>query len=246
MKITSRIITSATELAYLEKDLSAFLNARSSNPFLLYPFIEYLMQKASKGSVPAILVCKENEKIVGLAPLAINQSLGFRGVTFLVKFTGSPDIIVEEEYREKVLEHILYVLLKKMRCKSIILNLPAESPNLKALERECRSDKVIFYKTIQQNMNHCIIHVNCSWPDLLNSISGRNKRRFKNTQRHLTEMGQWKSSFIEISHDDQSANDALRKIHAVEKKAGRKDGVYKLDMTKIKTWKESGKHHVDW
>jgi CelD/BcsL family acetyltransferase involved in cellulose biosynthesis len=223
MKITSSLITNVTELAHMEKDLTAFLNRCSTNPFLLYSFIEYLMRKTSKDSIPAILVIKNGEKIIGLAPLVLKQHFGFRGVTSLVKPTGSPDLIVEKEYQEKVMKHLLFVLLKKMRCTSIILNLPAESPNLKALELECRSNKIAFYTSIDQNMNHCVLPVQGSWPDFLNSISGKYKRKFKMTQRRLSEVGEWKSVFIETSDDDQSANDALSKIHAVEKMSWKED-----------------------
>jgi hypothetical protein len=103
MKITSSIVTDVTEMAYLEKDLSTFLKSCNTNPFLLYPFIEYLMLKTPKDSIPTILVIKNDEKIIGLAPLVLKQHLGFREVTPLLKYTGSPDLIVEEEYREKVL-----------------------------------------------------------------------------------------------------------------------------------------------
>ena len=223
MKITSSIVTSVTELVYLEKDLTAFLNRCSSNPFLLYPFVEYSMRNAPQGSIPTILIIKNDEKIIGLATLALKQYLGFRGVTPLLKYTGSPDLIVEEEYREKVLKHVLYVLLKKMHCKSITLNLPAESPNLEALERECRSGKITFYKTIEQNMNHCILPVQCSWPDFLKSISGKYRKKFIRTEHRLSDIGEWKSVFIETSGDDQCANDALSRIHAVEKKSWKED-----------------------
>jgi hypothetical protein len=118
---------------------------------------------------------------------------------------------------------MLYILLKKMHCKSVILNLPAESPNLNALEHECRVNKITFYKTIKKNMNHCIIPVQCSWNDFQKSLSAHSRKKLRQTQRHLSAIGEWKNVLIETSNDDLSANDALSRIHAVEKKSWKED-----------------------
>jgi CelD/BcsL family acetyltransferase involved in cellulose biosynthesis len=217
MGTTASVITCATEMANFEKDLTPFLNSCSTNPFLQYPFIIHIMTKIPPDSSPLILVIKDDEKIIGVAPLVLKQRFGLRRVASLLKHTGSPDIVAKAEYRSDVLKHVLFVLLKRMHCKSITLTLPAESENLNALESECSLNGVTFFESREQTINHCVILVNCSWQDFQKSLSSNQRRKLNQTQRRLSSIGQWKITFTETTNDDQAANETLNKIHVVEK-----------------------------
>jgi hypothetical protein len=206
-------------MEYLEKDLTSFLNNSTTNPFLLYPFIKHIMLKTATTSSPLILVIKKDEEIIGFAPLALKQSFGFRRFGSLLKYTGSPDIVVKEEYRREVLQNVITILLERMHGKSIILTLPAESQNLISLEHECRLNRITYSKSVEQNMNHCIIPVNCSGTDFQKSLSPKHRKRLRQTERQLTSIGEWKIKSVETSNDDQNASEILDKIHAVEKKS---------------------------
>jgi hypothetical protein len=93
------------------------------------------MQSYCQESLPVILVSSVNEKIVGLAPLSLRKNLVFKSANFLLPYYVSPDFVVADEYREEVLRIFLHIILKKLKCKIIDLDLPAESQNLPILER---------------------------------------------------------------------------------------------------------------
>ncbi len=217
MRTTTELITRVERMESLENDLTAFLDNYTSTPFLLYPFLKNKMKNIPNDSSPLILVVKHSDEIIGLAPLLLKQRFGFREVTSLLKPTGSPDIISREEHREDALKSVLFVLLKKIRCKMVNLTLPAESKNLEILKQICRSSRISFLESTEQTMNHCIIPVNCPWIDYQKALSRKYRHTIKKKERRLSLLGEWKITFTLTTDDDQTADQTLDKIHEIEK-----------------------------
>jgi hypothetical protein len=217
MKIDTKIFTNASELSKIKKDLDIFLSSYCKNPFNLYPFIENYMQVYSQDTIPMILVSSVNEKIVGLASLQLRKNLFFWRANFLLPYFVSPDFVVADEYREEVLRNFLHIIVKKIKCKLIVLDLPAESQNLPILERVSKDYKLIFRKQFIDAMSHCIMSVQGSLGEFEKSQGGQFKRKFRRISRNLDERGEWKIIINENLQNDQNAQEAFDKIMAIEK-----------------------------
>jgi hypothetical protein len=217
MKIVTKIFTNTSELSKIKKDLDTFLNSYCKNPFNLYPFIENYMRSFCQDSIPLILVSSVNKKIVGLAPLQLTKNLLFQSAVFLLPFEHSPDFVVTDEFREEVLRNFLHIIVKRIKCKRIVLDLPAGSQNLPVLERVCTDYKLKFRKKFIDTMSHALISVHGSSDEFEKSLGRETKRKFKRISRNLDKMGKWKIIPIDDLLNDQSAQDAFDKVMAIEK-----------------------------
>ena len=217
MKIVTKIFTSANELSSIKKDLDLFLSHYCKNPFMLCPFIESYMRSFCQNATPLILVSIVNEKIVGLAPLQLRKTLGFNSVAFLFPFEVSPDFVVTDEYREEVLNNFLSIIVKKLKCKQIVLDLPAESQNLPILKKIHIDHKLKLREQFTDEMRHCTISVQGSLSEFEKSQGSHTKKEIRRISRNLDKMGKWKITLLEDWQNDQVAQEAFDKIMAIEK-----------------------------
>jgi hypothetical protein len=217
MKINTKIFTNADELSKIKKDLDIFLSSCRKNPFCLYPFVENYMRSSCKDSIPVILVSSINKKIVGLAPLQLRRTLFFWRAKFLFQYFVSPDFIVFDEYREDVLRNFLHIIVKKLKCKIVDLDLPAESQNLPVLERVSSDYKLVFEKQFMDAKSHCLISVQGSLSEFEKSQGGQFKRKFRRISRNLDERGEWKINIVENLQNDQNAKDSFDKMMTIER-----------------------------
>ena len=217
MKIKTVICTNASELSKMKNDLELFLSSHSKNPFILYPFIETYMQNYCQDSTPIILVAIVNKKIVGLAPLQLRKNLIFQTINFLFPYFVSPDFVVADEYREQVLRIFLQVIVKKIKCETIVLDLPNESQNLPVLEKVFKDYKLTLEKQFADSMSQCKIFLEGSLNDFENVQGGQFKRKFRRISRNLDEKGEWKIIVKENFQNDQNIREAFDKIMEIEK-----------------------------
>jgi CelD/BcsL family acetyltransferase involved in cellulose biosynthesis len=217
MKIKTIICTNTSELNKMKKDLELFLSSHSKNPFILFPFIETYMQSNCEESTPIILVASVNEKIVGLAPLQLRKNLIFQTINFLFPYFVSPDFVVADEYREQVLRIFLHIIVKKIKCETIALDLPGESQNLPILEKVSKYFKLTFEKQLADSMSQCKISLQGSLIEFENAQGGPFKRKFRRISRNLDENGEWKIIVKENFQNDQNIQEAFEKIMAIEK-----------------------------
>ncbi len=216
MKIVTKIFTNASELSKIKKDLDIFLSSCCKNPFNLYPFIENYMQGYSQDTTPVILVSSVNKKIVGLAPLLLRKNLVFQSANFLLPCYVSPDFVVADEYREEVLRIFLHIIVKKMKCKLIDLDLPVESQNLSILENIYTDYKLIFRKQFIDTINHCVILVQNSSAEYEEGQKAHFKKKFRRISRNIEEEGNWK---IIIIDNLQNAKMAYDKMMIIERRS---------------------------
>ncbi|MGZ3634341.1 MAG: GNAT family N-acetyltransferase [Parachlamydiaceae bacterium] len=217
MKIETKIITNANELNKMKNDLELFLSKHSKNPFILYPFIETYMQSYCQEFTPIILVTIVNKKIVGFAPLQLKRNRIFQTINFLFPYFVSPDFVIADEYRELVLGIFLHIIIKKIKCESIVLDLPGESQNLPILEKISKDCKLTLEKNFTDSMSQCKISLQDSFTEFEKAQGGQFKRKFRRILRNLDESGEWKITINENLQNDQDIQEAFNKIMAIEK-----------------------------
>ena len=217
MKIETKIITNSNELNKMKSDLDIFLSSHSKNPFILYPFIETYMQSYCQDSTPIILVAIVNKKIVGLAPLQLRKNLIFQTINFLFPYFVSPDFVVADEYREQVLRIFLHIIVKKIKCETIVLDLPGESQNLPSLEKISKDFKLTLEKNFPNSMSQCKISLQGSLIEFEKAQGGQFKRKFRRISRNLDESGEWKIIINENFQNDQNVKETFDKIMTIEK-----------------------------
>lgn len=217
MKIKTVICTNASELSKMKKDLDLFLSSHSKNPFILYPFIETYMQNYCQESTPIILVAIVNEKIAGLAPLQLRKNLIFQTISFLFPYFVSPDFVVADELREQVLRIFLHIIVKKIKCETLVLDLPSDSQNLSVLEKISKDFKLTLEKNFTETMSQCKISLQDSLIEFEKAQGGQFKRKFRRISRNLDEKGEWKIIVKENFQNDQTVQETFDKIMTIEK-----------------------------
>jgi hypothetical protein len=216
MHISTEVINSPVEFSKIAAETDVFLEKHSENPFMLSQFIKPAMRLNTRPNhVPAVLVSRANGEIIGVSQVLFRRFLGFQAVTFLLKDSLSPDFVFESSYRKEALAHIVNLLLKKMKCHSLSLTFPVESPNLPTLDQLCHRDKIYHNREISLAKGHRVLPICCSWADFQKK-QGRNfRKRFRVAERDLDRAGKWGVSCIE-NVDDQNATFVLQKILSIE------------------------------
>jgi hypothetical protein len=216
MRFTTTIITSPIELAKVESEIDAFLDQHSKNPFMLSQFTKSAMQlNRGPKKTPAVLVTRVNGEIIGVSQVVFKRFLGLQTVSFLLKDSLSPDFVFENSYRKEAVEHLLNLFFKKMKCHSLSLTFPVESPNLPILEGLCQKNNIGHNRKIDIENGHRILPIGCSWEEFQKKQGTAFRKRFRVAERDLTRAGEWTVTCIE-DLDKQTANFALQKILSIE------------------------------
>jgi hypothetical protein len=159
------------------------------------------------------LVISDDNTIVGAAPL-ITKKFGIQFAKFVGGAWFPRDFIVEDQYRETCIAHILDFLFKTLRCQSVEFTLPAESPNLRILKQKCKASRIYFSANLATG--HCIISVDCSWDEFEASRGKNFRRRFKKIGRHLNKAGSWRITCVE---NGDKEIDVFERILDVERRS---------------------------
>ena len=204
-------ISTRSRILELGNDLDAFASKFSENPFLLSGFIsQFIRSKRFSGWAPFILVVKENQKIVATAPLMIKKQLGLRFASFFPNGWFAPDFVIDDLRSETCIDYVVDYLFKTLNCQYARFYLPAESPNLETLERQCRVRGISF--STKNQSGHRVLSVDCTWQQFQEK---RGRRRIVRQIEHkLNQIGSWKIEYVE---DVNNRTDILQKILAVEK-----------------------------
>jgi len=211
----------------------------SKNPIFLFEFVrQYMEFNGSKEWTPLVLVVSIDDMIVGVAPLITKREFGVRFVRFLFKSWLSPDFIVEDQYREICIGHILNFLFRTLQCQFVELTLPAESRNIRILKQKCKAFGIHF--CTRSAMGHYIIPVDCTWDEFVASRGKYFAQRFRRMERHLDRAGSWR--FICVENKDAGL-DVFQQILDVEsrswKEAWRTQRGVKIDPDLLIIWKGS-------
>ena len=225
-KLSVRAISSLKNFSKIEKEIDAFIASHTTNPFMLVPFLKVRMHSMlSRELTPIILVLRADEKIVGVATFVLKQpqgllrsllreQMGAYTVDSLFEWYFSPDFIFDDAYHEESTRCVLHFLFHTMDCRFVTTYLPAGSPNLRLLARQCKLDGTRIKITSTADIAYRLLPVNCSW-DSFQSGQGRNSRRkSKKIEQNFGFAGSSKVLFFE---NEAATKGVFQRIIEVEK-----------------------------
>jgi predicted acetyltransferase len=219
VKLTTTVITDPMVLD-TESSLDTFIENYSNIPFIFSSFIKNAMfQKANKNQTPTVVIVKLNKEIVGVAPLLLKHRVGMRYCEPLFDFWSSIDFVINDKYRKTVINHIVNLIFKRLRCKYSLIYFSDESPNLNEFKQICMLNKFNCFETKDPSMDHWIIPVNCSWTEFQKSKGRIFRKKLRSTERKLNDAGKWNLFLIENHHDSLDGNSAIDKVLAIDRQS---------------------------
>jgi hypothetical protein len=219
MKLTTIFITDPVAL-HKENNLDDFIESYSNIPFMFSSFMKNAMlQKTHNNQIPTIVIVKLNKEIIGVAPLLLKQRIGIRYCESLFEFWASSDFVINGKYRKTVINHILNLIFKQLRCKYSVLHFSYESPNLEDFKQICKLTKVHCLETKDPSLDHWIIPVNCSWVEFQKSKGRYFRKKFRSIERKLNAAGEWKLVLVENNNESLGENSAIETVLTIDRKS---------------------------
>lgn len=218
MRIVIKIITDTSQLCGIEKELDDFIGKWSNSPFLSSSFIkEGAKLCRSDGWIPLILIIYHSNRIIGMAPLALQNKFGINMARFLFGGHFLPDIVANDDYREICIFTVLKTLLNYLKCKFVNLTLSTDSENLTLVKKYSRELSVFFSKKTTGSRR--IIHVNGTWDSFLEGKSRSFARSIRKSLRKLDKSGIWNINCVKnVSQDPK----VFEKIAEIAKRSWKK------------------------
>ena len=207
MKVSIRVIQNYNGLHDIERAWNTLIDQCSDGPILLSGFVEQFINfNSSSGWAPLLLAISVDGKLVGISPLKVKRTFGFRLVKFLPKLF-SQDFVIKSQYREICISHTLDFLFKTLKSQLVKLTLPGESLNLQILKQKCRANGIQF--GTKPEMGHRILPVECTWEEFEAFRGGNFKRKFKKIARNLDRAGSWKITCLGKGNEELVAKKML-------------------------------------
>ena len=207
-----QVILNLNKILEIDRRWNELVGQSCENPFMLSSFVWQLMKDShSDDALIPIFLCKN--KIIGIVPLIAKKTLGVRSVKFINKSYVTPDLIVDNQYREIFIAQMLDFLFKNLNCKFVEFHLPIESPNLQIIREKCKFKGINFQ--LSPEMGHRVLPIKCSWNEY-ESMWGRNfRRQFNRAEKKMDQAGKWQVRCV----DGDQETTAVDKILDVEKRS---------------------------
>ena len=198
----------------IREQLNELVYRQYENPYLLFSFVEQFFQsKVKEGKKPLFLVYFVDQRIVGLAPLAVRSwKRLFRIASFLLPPGFDLDFVVQEEYREDFLYKTVDFLFNKVGCNLIDISFSSKTQSLRALRGTGKSLKT--YHLGRPIAGHSVLPVERPWTEF-EKERGRNFRKFfRMTERRMGLVGTWK---VVLATKEDSETEIYKDILEIEK-----------------------------
>jgi len=184
------------------------------------------------------MVLKAENRIIGVAPLAIRERYGIRFAKPLIKSWFSRDFIIEDNLNDVFMQHLLDFLFRTLGCQIASLDFQSDSKNLETLEKLCRTGRIHVLRNSE--MGHDVLSISHSWEEY-QRLRGKNFRReLRRLDRDLTRAGEWR---IVSTNGENDRFDVLDRILNVEKnswkEAWRARASRSVDEDLLAVWKGS-------
>jgi hypothetical protein len=217
MKLSTTVITSPSAFD-TENELDDFTEGYSDTPFMFSSFLKNAMyQKIHKNQIPTVVLFKINKKIIGVAPLLLKQRAGVRYCEPLFDFWSSLEFVINDKYRQTVINYIPNLIFKQLRCKYLSMHFSCESPNLKGFKRICMLPKFHSFEMKDPYLDHWIIQVNCSWAEFQKSKGRFFGKEFRLVERKLNVAGKWNLVRVENDSESLDENSTIEKVLAIDR-----------------------------
>ncbi|MGD6850539.1 MAG: GNAT family N-acetyltransferase [Candidatus Bathyarchaeia archaeon] len=215
LQIETSLITDTAKLLDFQKNIESFL-ASQPNPFLTFRFLLNTIEfYKSKREVPAIIVYRFQNEIIGVAPILLRRELFFRIATSLPGYAYSPDFLFVSKFRDTLSELTIDTLFDKLKCKLLLLYFPYESPTNRSIQAIAKKHNLLLRQTTNEYQCHNVIEVNKSWEEFEKIRGSGLRRKFRVFERKLNNYGEWTINFTKF--DDNNRQDIANKIYEIEK-----------------------------
>jgi len=209
-----QVIFNPEGISKIEKEFDSFVSKNCNNPFMHSIFIRKRIERNSEpNSKPAILVLKENDDIIGIAPLLLIEKFEFRYVKWLFSCWYSPDFILNDAKREDCLQSFFHYIFQNLSCKFAILEISAESENQNLLDQVCESNNLSIHQIKGAHLNHRVIEVDRTWDEFQKSRGKDFRVEFRSLERKLSAASNFRTLMFENTENE---DDSLKNIMQVE------------------------------
>ena len=224
-KLFVTAISRLQNLSLMEKEIDAFIESHTANPFMLTSFLkEHMCWAVSNKCTPIVLIIKADEKIVGVATLVLKRvdgtlrfllrsQLGAYSAESLFRFSRSPDFVLDDDYREESLQCVLSFVFNTVGCRFATEYFPFDTPNLHLLASKCEDDRISLRTTSEATIGYRFIPVNSDWDSFQSSRGSNFRHKFKKMERNLSVAGISNTLLFENA---AAVKDVLQKILEVD------------------------------
>lgn len=196
--INIEVITDFTDFKKMKSPWNELEESSKSEDmvFLTHAWFDCWWQSYSKNCNLFIIVAKDANKIVGIAPLMIRKIL-FRGIPVrLLSFidngnSAHNNFIIDSSNRYEILETIINYLMRK-KYKWDILELkriPPESENFQMLRKALSSNYILWAE--KEGTKAPYLKINSSWQCFSDNLSRKTKKTLRNVQNRLERQGDY-------------------------------------------------------
>jgi hypothetical protein len=212
VKIKVHAISDVEGMKRIEHLYDAFISEHGGGPFLFSGFISQFLGPNSFNSRPCILVFSIDNKIIGVAPLAIREDLFHRKCDFLMDPLFPSAFIFDPRYERALFRETFTIMYRNMGCLFFDVTYPAKSQHLSVLKEVCGELGISFLSIPFKGS--AILPVKGSWTQFEKSRSWNLRHKLKRTERRMREMGQFNIEWFGKGADKA---EVLKRISAVEK-----------------------------
>jgi CelD/BcsL family acetyltransferase involved in cellulose biosynthesis len=215
MKVTIQTISDPSRILGIRDVWDRFLQRHSDNPFLLSGFIvQYMDDARSLDWTPLVMLISVDEALVGLVPLMTRKKFGIRHVKSLPLCYFS-DFACVDDYREVVISKTIDFLFRGLNCQLASFVLPAESPFVKLLTRECRKMRIRSTQSMDLGgaMGRAVLLLQGSWQQYAKSRGKKFSQDIRRAERNLAAIGRWR--VVRLSAHEQ--HDPFEQIACIER-----------------------------
>jgi hypothetical protein len=182
----------------IEKEIDDFIWRWSENPFFSSTFIKGGAELSiARGWIPLIIVIYDSNKIIGLAPLAIRRKFGICFAQFLYGPNFLMDIVVNDEYGEACVYHVLRTLTNVLKCKFIDLTFSNDSKTLRSLKKGSQVFRAHFRTESAAFGGHRVVPVTCTWDEFVKMRGKKFRAEARRVERKVRELGNWQVTCVE-------------------------------------------------
>lgn len=194
----------------------------------------------SANNLLLILVARDGNRMVGIAPLmtSVIKWFGFhvRKVAFLAPPDGSSDFIVEQNREEECIRLFMKHILVRSQCHFIeLLSIPVESKTITILKKITQETRLPFHTEVR--LGSSFLPIEGSWDTFLGGKSRKFRQTCHRNLNRLKKLGQYRVVRITESNDVSSLIKLGLEIERTRWKNGRRTQFYSKKEN-VEFWSE--------
>jgi len=190
----------------------------SDSPFLTFEWLTSWWKHFSNGGKLFVILVREEERIIAIAPLMVIRKSIFRVLQFIG--TGRSDyldFIISQRNQETL--QLIFDYIYRARKHWDIINLrdiPSDSPNLRFIKGSVNGEKMVFLDSIGTIAPY--LPINSAWDQYLMTKTSK----FRNNMRRI-EKRMGKNGDFEIAHQDNITQEHVDIMYKIEQHSWKSD-----------------------